>query len=127
MKEPRGHSHEAIMSLVAGVVEKHLRNLDEAKKAKREADRCVSTPDPVPRQPVLVMQDSKEAAGLPPQDAVADVPDQAEKAPPAADVISAPDPVPARMLEGDRQRALRVIRNQEVVERENAKMREGVR
>jgi hypothetical protein len=48
---------------------------------------------PVPRQPVLVMERSKEDAGLPPQvvakqpDAVADVPDQTEKAPPAADVI----------------------------------------
>jgi Protein of unknown function (DUF3631) len=74
-------------------------------------------------------------------DAVADVPGQAEKAPPAADVVdeagkvkqeadqpvSAPDPVPARpqpMLEGDRQRALRVARNQAVWQRDDAAMKE---
>jgi hypothetical protein len=97
----------------------------QVEKAPREADQA---PDPVPRQPVLVMQDSKEDAGLPPQvvakqpDAVADVPDQAErqpveKAPPAQpdQPVSAPDPRP--MLEGDRQRAERRVRNQEALRR----------
>jgi hypothetical protein len=69
-------------------------------QAKRETDANGNVTDnqqieadPVPRQPMLVMQDSKEDAGLPPQvvakqpDAVADVHDQTEKAPPAADVI----------------------------------------
>jgi hypothetical protein len=96
-------------------------------KAPREADQA---PDPVPRQPVLVMQDSKEDAGVPPQvvakqpDAVADVPNQAEKAPPAAGVISAPDPVPARpMLEGDRRREAIRARNQEALRRAEAELR----
>jgi hypothetical protein len=64
-------------------------------------------------------------AGLPPRvDAVADVPDQAEKAPPAADVISAPDPVPARpMLEGDRRREAIRARNQEALRRAEAELR----
>ena len=57
-------------------------------------------------------------------DAVADVPDQAEKAPPAADVISAPDPVPARpMLEGDRRREAIRARNQEALRRAEAELR----
>jgi putative DNA primase/helicase len=59
-----------------------------------------------------------------PPDAVADVPDQAEKAPPAADVISAPDPVPARpMLEGDRRREAIRARNQEALRRAEAELR----
>jgi hypothetical protein len=69
-------------------------------------------------------------AGVPPQvvatqpDAVADVPNQAEKAPPAADVISAPDPVPARpMLEGDRRREAIRARNQEALRRAEAELR----
>jgi hypothetical protein len=68
--------------------------------------------------------------GVPPQvvatqpDAVADVPNQAEKAPPAADVISAPDPVPARpMLEGDRRREAIRARNQEALRRAEAELR----
>jgi hypothetical protein len=64
-------------------------------------------------------------AGLPPQVGfVADVPGQAEKAPPAADVISAPDPVPARpMLEGDRRREAIRARNQEALRRAEAELR----
>jgi Protein of unknown function (DUF3631) len=59
-----------------------------------------------------------------PPDAVADVPDPAEKAPPAADVISAPDPAPARpMPPGDRRRAERRVRNQEALQRFDAEMR----
>jgi hypothetical protein len=74
-----------------------------------------------------------------PPDAVADVPHQAEKAPPAADVIdedekappaqpeqpvSAPDPVPTRpMLPGDRRRAEIRARNQEAVQRFDAEMK----
>jgi hypothetical protein len=71
-------------------------------------------------------------AGLPPQvDAVADVPDQAEKAPPAADVIDEAEKARReaameKMLPGDRRRAEIRARNQEVVERENAKMRAGL-
>jgi len=84
-----------------------------------EAPR-VTDADPVP----LVMQDSKEDAGSPPQ---VDAPNQAEKAPPAADVINAPDPAPARpMLEGDRQRAERRVRNQEALRRFEAAIRRAI-
>jgi hypothetical protein len=85
-----------------------------------------------------------------PPDAVADVPDPAEKAPPAADVISAPDPVPARpapdqpppaqppttqplppvqavpsrpMLPGDRRREELRARNREALLRFEAELR----
>jgi hypothetical protein len=59
-------------------------------------------------------------------DAVADVPDQAEKAPPAADVISAPDPVPPYrppMLEGDRRREAIRARNQAALARLEAEIK----
>jgi hypothetical protein len=62
-------------------------------------------------------------------DAVADVPDQAEKAPPAQpdQPVSAPDPAPARpMLPGDARRAEIRARNQEAVQRFDAKMKERV-
>jgi hypothetical protein len=117
---------QPLADYVADVIEEQLRNLEEAKKAKQEADQCVSTPDPAPRQPVLVMEGSKEDAGSPPQ-VVAKQPDAVAEAPPPADVVSAPDPVPARpMLAGDLQRALRAARNAEVVARENAKIRKGL-
>jgi hypothetical protein len=105
------------MDYVNGVVEEQLHN-HEARRAKREADRCVSTPDAAPRQPVLVMQDSKEDAGLPPQmDAVADAPDPV----PATDSLP---PRPKGMLDGDYRRMLQAFRNQKAVERDNAAMKE---
>ena len=62
------------------------------------------------------------------QEPVADVPDQAEKAPAPADVISTPDPVPPRpMLPGDRRRAEIRARNQEAVQRFDAEIRERSR
>jgi hypothetical protein len=98
---------------------------------------------PVPRQPVLVMERSKEDAGLPPQvvakqpDAVADVPDQAEKAPPAQpdQPVSTPDPVPATessdlpprppgMPDGDYGRMLQRFRNQKALQQFDAAMKE---
>jgi hypothetical protein len=93
------------------------------------------------------LDEAYQAATEKQPDAVADVPGQAEKAPPAADVVdeaekakreaaaeappaqpdqpvSAPDPVPARpMLPGDRQRALRLVRNKEAVARDDAAMK----
>lgn len=54
-------------------------------------------------------------------DAVADVFDQAEKAPPAADVISA-----RPMLPGDRRRAEILARNQEALRRAEAEIRARV-
>jgi hypothetical protein len=83
------HSREGLMVYVADVIETQLRNLDEAKKAKREADQRVSAP-----------------------------PD-----------VSAPAPVPAHprpMLEGDRRREEIRARNQEAVQRFDAKMKERV-
>jgi hypothetical protein len=69
------HSHEALMTHVAEVIEEQLRNLDEAKKAKREAaaeekqlveppaqlDQPVSAPDPVPARPMLPGDRQREA------------------------------------------------------------------
>jgi hypothetical protein len=57
-------------------------------------------------------------------DAADAVPDQAEKAPPAAGVISTPDPVPPRpMLPGDRRRAEIRARNREALQRFDAEMK----
>jgi hypothetical protein len=47
------HTPEALMTHVADVIEEQLRSLDEARKAKREADQRVSAPDPVPARPML--------------------------------------------------------------------------
>jgi hypothetical protein len=57
-------------------------------------------------------------------EAVASAHNQAERAPPAADVISTPDPAPARpMLPGDRQREAIRARNQEALRRAEAEMK----
>jgi hypothetical protein len=44
------HSREGLMVYVADVIETQLRNLDEAKEAKQEADQPVSAPDPTPER-----------------------------------------------------------------------------
>jgi hypothetical protein len=49
------------MTHVADVIEEQLRNLDEARKAKREADQRVSAPDPVPARPLLEGDRRREA------------------------------------------------------------------
>jgi hypothetical protein len=53
------------MTHVADVIEEQLRNLDEARKAKREADQRVSAPDPVPARPLLEGDRRREAAKAP--------------------------------------------------------------
>jgi hypothetical protein len=89
--------------------------LDELERRQR-----VSAPDPVPRQPVLVMESSKEDGGLPPQvaakqpDAVADVPEA--KPQPLAQPPYRP------MLEGDRRREAIRARNQEALRRFEAEI-----
>jgi hypothetical protein len=103
-------------------------SFEEAYQAATETqlDAVAEVPHQVETQPPASPPDPQPC--VPPSqvvaDAVADVPNQAEKAPPAADVISTPDPVPARpMLEGDRQRALRLVRNKEAVARDDAAMK----
>jgi Protein of unknown function (DUF3631) len=102
--------------------------IDEAEKVKQEADQPVSTPDPAPRQPVLVMQDSKEDAGLPPQvvekqpDAV---PEKAPSAPPAMTYDEQIEAIMKQpMLPGDRQRALKLVRNKKAEQQFDAAMKE---
>jgi hypothetical protein len=103
--------------------------IDEAKKAKREAatekqpveppaqpDQPVSAPELVPPQPALVMQDSKEDAGLPPQ--------VAPSAPPEMTYEEQIEAIMRRqMLPGDRKRALQLVRNAEALARDNAAMK----
>jgi hypothetical protein len=112
-----------LMDYVNGVIEGQLHNLDEAWKAKRRADQPVSTPDPAP---VLVMQDSKEDAGLPPQ-----------VAPSAPLVMTYDEEIEAinkeieaikkhpTMRPGDAKRAQIAAENKKVVARDRAKMREA--
>ena len=82
-------------------------------KAPREADQA---PDPVPRQPVLVMQDSKEDAGIPP-------------VPPPAMTYDEEVAVIRRrqMPEGNRRRALNEAKNREMTRQFDAKIREQQR
>jgi hypothetical protein len=83
-------------------------------------------PGTLPTKPAAARTNGAQhqAATEKPPDAVPLVPDQIEKAPPAADVISAPDPVPARpMLPGDRRRAEIRARNQERVQQFDAEMK----
>src|SRR5262249_52100249 len=62
LRPPADHyAPGGLMDHVNGVIEEQLRDLDEVWKAKREAEQHVSAPDPG-----LMMQDSKEDAGMPP-------------------------------------------------------------
>ena len=101
---PDGEIREGLMVYVADVIETQLRNLDEAKKAKREADQregnggtvltVVPSDDPTP-----------EADSLSP--------------------TSPPDPVsaPRPMLEGDRRREEQRIRNLKAAQDFDARVR----
>ena len=82
-------------------------------KAPREADQA---PDPVPRQPVLVMQDSKEDAGIPPVPPPAMTYDEE-----VAEIMR------RQMPEGNRRRALNEAKNREMTRQFDAKIREQQR
>jgi hypothetical protein len=95
------HSHEGLMAHVAEVIEEQLRNLDEAKKAKREAAAEEKQPVEPPAQP-----------------------DQPVSTPAATESsINSLPPRPKGMLDGDYQRMLRVARNREALARDDATMK----
>jgi hypothetical protein len=96
--------------------------VEEAYQAatEKQPDAVVDVPDPTP--PAADVIDEAEKA----KREAATEKQPVEKAPPAQpdQPVSAPDPVPARpMLPGDRQRALRLVRNKEAVARDDAAMK----
>jgi hypothetical protein len=105
------HTHEAIMVHVANVIEEQLNNRDARVAAAKEAQATSETPE-MPETPAATEKQP---------DAVANVPDQAEKT--LADVISTPDFGPRPTLPGDLRRWLQRKQNWETSKRADAEMK----
>jgi hypothetical protein len=109
--------------------------IDEAEKAKREPDQPISAPDPVPAQPVLVMQGSKEHIDVPPPVVAKQpdaVPENAPSAPPVMDTAEIMRRLDEQIAEirsrpnmrpSDRMQALRRVENQKALAKFDAQIR----